>query len=150
MQERKARKPTESPADSDPAERLMARLRAEGFTPDTSEDEWKDYGEIIYRREEKISFASGETVFIFTALSDLDERILRQTSQSVVLTYRARSATQKAMSVLQSTTVFHCLVLGREEPHNEDLNRYIRREGGATFIPVIIVPSINHVVYPNL
>ena len=54
------------------------------------------------------------------------------------------------MSVLQSTTVYHCLVTTTDQPHNELLNSFITRLGGATFIPVIMVPEINQVVYPNL
>src|SRR6185295_13607974 len=98
----------------------------------------------------KISVAPGETVFIFTKVPELNERVLRQTSQSIVNTYRAKSTAQKAMSVLQSTTVYHCLVCEEDQPQNENLNEYIQRRGGATFIPVVIVPGINEVLYPNL
>jgi hypothetical protein len=150
MQELKAEKPPESPADSDPASRLMARLTEEGFTTDLTEEDWRSYGEIIYRRTEKISFASGETVFIFTRVHDLNEKILRQTSDSVVNSYKARSVSGKALSVLQSTTVYHCLVTDGDQPHNDLLTGYVTRSGGATFIPVIIVPDINQVVYPDL
>ncbi|HEX9160342.1 MAG TPA: hypothetical protein VF980_01445 [Thermoanaerobaculia bacterium] len=128
----------------------MQRLREEGFTSDQGEDEWANFGEVIFTRPEKISFAKGETVVIFTRLPELNERVLRQTSQSVMNTYRAKSATQKALSVLQSTTVYHCLVTTSDQPHNEVLNDFISRSGGATFIPVVIVPEINQVLYPNL
>ena len=150
MQELKAEKPPESPADSDPASRLMARLVEEGFTTDLTEEDWRSYGEIIYRRAEKISFAEGETIFIFTRVHDLNERILRQTSDSVVNSYKARSLGGKALSVLQSTTVYHCLVADGDQPHNDLLTGYVTRSGGATFIPVIIVPDINQVIYPDL
>jgi hypothetical protein len=150
MQELKAEKPPESPADSDPASRLMARLAEEGFTTDLTEEDWRNYGEIIYRRAEKISFAAGETIFIFTRVHDLNERILRQTSDSVVNSYKARSVSGKALSVLQSTTVYHCLVADGDQPHNDLLTGYVTRAGGATFIPVIIVPEINQVIYPDL
>ena len=150
MQELKAEKPPESPADSDPASRLMARLVEEGFTTDLTDEDWRSYGEIIYRRAEKISFAAGETVFIFTRVHDLNERILRQTSDSVVNSYKARSLGGKALSVLQSTTVYHCLVADGDQPHNDLLTGYVTRAGGATFIPVIIVPDINQVIYPDL
>jgi hypothetical protein len=150
MQELKAEKPPESPADSDPASRLMARLVEEGFTTDLTEEDWRSYGEIIYRRAEKISFAAGETIFIFTRVHDLNEKILRQTSDSVVNSYKARSISGKALSVLQSTTVYHCLVTDGDQPHNDLLTGYVTRAGGATFIPVIIVPDINQVVYPDL
>jgi predicted nucleic acid-binding Zn ribbon protein len=150
MQELKAEKPTESPAGSDPVTRLMARLGEEGFTTDQNPEDWEEFGEIIFRRSENISFAKGETVFIFTRVEDVNERVLRQTSDSVVNTYKAKDVTSKALSVLQSTTVYHCLVCTTEQPHNEMLNDFITRSGGATFIPVVIVPEINQVVYPNL
>jgi hypothetical protein len=154
MQELKAEKPPESPADSDPASRLMARLVEEGFTTELSAEEWQEDwrndGEIIFRRAEKISFASGETIFIFTRVRDLNERILRQTSDAVVNAYKARSVSGKALSVLQSTTVYHCLVAEGDQPHNDLLTGYVTRAGGATFIPVIIVPEINQVIYPDL
>jgi hypothetical protein len=150
MQELKAEKPIESPADSDPVLRLMARLGEEGFVTEQGPEWWDEYGEIIYRRAEKLPIVSGETIFIFTRIPELNERILRQTSESVVQTYRAQTTTQKALSVLQSTTVYHCLVCTSDQPQNTPLNDYISRTGGATFIPVVIVPGINEVLYPNL
>ncbi len=150
MQELKAEKPPESPAGSDPVLRLMDRLAEEGFTTEQGPEWWEEYGEVIYRRTEKLPLTTGETIFIFTRIPDLNERILRQTSDAVVHTYRAQTTAQKALSVLQSTTVYHCLVCTADTPHNEDLSAYITRSGGATFIPVVIVPGINEVLYPNL
>ena len=150
MQELKAEKPIESPAGSDPVLRLMERLGEEGFTTEQGPEWWEEYGEVIYRRDEKLPIARGETVFIFTRVPEINERILRQSSEAVVHTYGAKSAAQKALSVLQSTTVYHCLVCTSDEPHNESLTDYISRIGGATFIPVVIVPGINEVLYPNL
>ena len=150
MQKLTAEKPLESPDGTDPVERLMARLRDEGFTTDQPEEDWREFGEIIYRRNEKISFARGVTVFIFTRVDDLNERILRQTSESVVHTYKAKDLSGKALSVLQSNTVYHCLVAGGDQPHNELLGPYVTRNMGATFIPVILVPEINQVVYPDV
>lgn len=150
MQELKAEKPIESPEGADCVTRLMQRLREEGFKSEQGEQEFREFGEVIFSREEKISVATGETVFIFTRIPELNEKILRQTSESVVNTYRAKDVTQKALSVLQSTTVYHCLVCTSEQPHNELLNAFITRSGGATFIPVVMVPEINQVLYPNL
>ncbi|HEX3581512.1 MAG TPA: hypothetical protein VH087_07095 [Thermoanaerobaculia bacterium] len=150
MQELKAEKPTESPAGTDVVTRLMARLAEEGFTTDQSPEEWEEFGEIIFKRDEKISIAAGETVFIFTRIPELNERILRQTSDSVVHTYAAKNLQQKALSVLQSTTVYHCLVCTTEQPYSEMLDAYVIRRGGATFIPVILVPEINQALYPML
>lgn len=150
MQELKAETPIECPDGTDLVERLMARLRDEGFTTDQAEEDWRDFGEIIYRRSEKISFATGQTIFIFTRVDDLNERILRQTSDSVVHTYKAKDTTEKALSVLQSITVYHCLVAGGDQPHSELLSPYVTRRLGATFIPVILVPEINQVIYPDV
>ncbi len=150
MQELKAEKPIESPEGTDPVTRLMERLREEGFTTDQSPEEWTNFGEIIYSRPEKISIAQGETIFIFTRVPELNDRILRQTAESVVNTYRARRPMQKALSVLQSTTVYHCLVAEGDQPHNDSLTNYVARSGGATFIPVIFVPDINQVIYPDV
>lgn len=150
MQELKAEKPPESPEGSDPVLRLMARLGDEGFTTEQGPEWWDEYGEVIYRRDESLPLTKGETVFIFTRVEELNDRILRQTSESVVHTYRAKNPLQVALSVLQSTTVYHCLVVSGDQPHNEALDAYIVRRGGATFIPVIIVPAINEVVYPNV
>lgn len=158
MQALKAEKPPESPAGSDPVTRLMERLVEEGFTTDQSPDqppdqamaEWEEYGEIIYRRSEKISFATGETVFIFTRVPDLTERVLRQAADSVVRTWEARKPKEKALSVLQSVTVFHCLVAPGDQPHNDDLHQFVTRRMGATLLPIIIVPDINQVIYPDV
>lgn len=150
MQELKAEKPTESPAGTDPVGRLIERLREEGFTTDQNPDDWQNFGEIIYSRPEKISVARGETTFIFTRVPELNERILRQTADSVVNTYRARRPMQKALSVLQSTTVYHCLVVSGDQPQSEQLTNYVTRRGGATFIPVVFVPDINEVIYPDV
>ena len=136
--------------ESDVVTRLMERLRAEGFTTDQDPAEWEQYGEIIFSRAEKISIAAGETIFIFTRIPELNERVLRQTSESVVHTYKAKTASEKALSVLQSTTVFHCLVVERDQPYSEMLDEYVTRAGGATFIPVVMVPEINQVLYPQL
>lgn len=150
MQELKAEKPTESPEGSDPVLRLMDRLAEENFTTEQGPEWWDEYGEVIYRRPEKLPIARGETIFIFTRIPELNDRILRQTSESVVQTYRAKDVAGKALSVLQSTTVYHCLVVTSDQPHNENLNDYITRSGGATFIPVVMVPGINEVLYPNV
>ncbi len=150
MAKLKAEKPVESPTGSDVVERLMGRLAEEGFTSEQSMDEWQEFGEIIYRRPETISVASGETIVIFTRIPELNERILRQTSDSVLNTYSAKSPMQKALSVLQAITVFHCLVVASDQPYSMSLSDYITRSGGATFIPVVMVPEINEVLYPQL
>ena len=150
MQELKAEKPIESPEGTDPVLRLMDRLAEEGFTTEQGPEWWDEYGEVIYRRPEKLPLTSGETVFIFTRLPELNERVLRQTSESVVHTYGAKRFADKALSVLQATTVYHCLVSTDDSPQSAPLSDYIKRTGGATFIPVIMVPGINEVQYPNL
>ena len=52
--------------------------------------------------------------------------------------------------MLQSITVYHCLVAGGDQPHSELLGPYVTRRLGATFIPVILVPDINQVIYPDV
>ena len=146
----KAEKPIESPEGSDPVLRLMDRLAEEGFTTEQGPEWWDEYGEVIYRRPEKLPLTKGETVFIFTRLAELNERVLRQTSESVVHTYGAKQFMDKALSVLQATTVYHCLVSTDDSPQSAPLSDYITRTGGATFIPVIMVPAINEVQYPNV
>lgn len=150
MQETEVDQPAGTSGTSDVVTRMFDRLREEGFTTQQESSEWNEFGEIIFRRSEKISFAEGETVFIFTRIPELNDRVLRQTSQSVVNTYRAKSAAQKALAVLQSTTVFHCLVCTTDQPYSEMLDTYVTRAGGATFIPVVMVPEINQVLYPQL
>lgn len=150
MQELRSEKPTESPEGSDPVTRLMQRLGEEGFTTDQSLEDWEEFGEIIFRRAESISFAKGETAFIFTRVPDLTERVLRQASESVVNSWKARGTKGMALSVLQTTTVYHCLVAPGDQPHNDPLVNFITRAGGATFLPVVIVPDINQVIYPDV
>jgi hypothetical protein len=142
--------PTESAIDSDPVTRLIHVLTAEGFTAPIDDENWREYGEIIYRRDERISFARGETLFILTEVPEVNEKIIRQAVDGVSHTYRAKNPAQKALSVLQSTTVYLCLISRADSPHNDLLNSFITRTGGATIIPVIIVPDINQVVYPSV
>ena len=84
MQELKAEKPIESPEGTDPVLRLMDRLGEEGFTTEQGPEWWDEYGEVIYRRAEKLPLTRGETVFIFTRLPELNERVLRQTHFALV------------------------------------------------------------------
>jgi len=150
MQKLKAEKPVESPEGVDCVLRLIERLGEEGFHTEHGPEDWDEYGEMIYQRPEKLPLTSGETVFIFTRLPELNERVLRRSSENVVETYAARNPVRKALSVLQSTTVYHCLVTESDQPHNELLSQYVTRRFGATFIPVVMVPSINQVLYPQL
>src|SRR2546428_4641168 len=122
MRELKAEKPIESPAGSEPVTRLIGRLREEGFSTEQRLSELDELGEIIFRRPERIFFASGQTVFIFTKVPDVNERILRQSSDFVVNTYKAKDPIGKALAVLQATTVYHCLVCTSERPYSEMLN----------------------------
>jgi hypothetical protein len=142
--------PTESPSNSDPVSRLIRVLTEEGFTAPIDDENWREYGEIIYRRDERISLARGETIFILTEVPEVNEKIIRQAVDGVTNTYRAKNPAQKALSVLQSTTVYVCLISRADVPHNDLLNPFITRAGGATIIPVIIVPDINQVVYPSI
>ena len=77
---------------------LAERLRAEGFSTDQDVSEWEQFGEIIFRRAEKISVATGETIFIFTRIPELNERVLRQTSGFVKPSIRETTRTTKCSS----------------------------------------------------
>jgi len=148
MSTTKAVKPAESPGDSDPFSRLVEALVREGFTTTNEESEWKERGEKIYRRRERVLFARGETVFVFIAYPEFSERILKQAVEGITHLHTAKGALEKAMTVFQTTTVYVCIVAQEETPHNESLGRYISKIGGAIVIPVILIPEINQVVYP--
>jgi hypothetical protein len=150
MKTKTTTKPTESTADTDPVERLIGALVAEGFTTSQDDEEWKTFGERIYRRDEKISLFRGETRFILTLVPEVDEKILMQAVESVSHTYEAKGLLQKATSVMQSTTVYLCMISGSDSPYGDLLSQHITRLGGATVIPVIFVPGINQVIYPTL
>ncbi len=138
-------KPLETLADHDPVARLIRRLGEEGFTP-LSEDD--GHGERIYRRPERVLFASGETVFHLIDFPQLDEKTLEQAIDTIANLYRARGAGEKALSVFQTRTVYVCIIARNESPHYESMSRFVTIAGGAILIPVVIVPEINQVVYP--
>lgn len=137
--------PPETLAEHDPLVRLAARLREEGFEP-VSEDE--EHGERIYKRPERVLFATGETVFHLIDFPQADEKTLGQAIETIANLYRARSTSQKALSVFQARTVYVCIVAQSDSPHYESLGRYVTIAGGAILIPVVVVPEINQVVYP--
>jgi hypothetical protein len=138
-------KPVETIADHDPVSRLIRRLGEDGFTS-VSEDE--EHGERIYRRPERVLFATGETVFHLIEFPNLDEKTLEQAIDTIANLYRARGVGQKALSVFQTRTVFVCIIARNESPHYESMGRFVTLAGGAILIPVVIVPEINQVVYP--
>ncbi|HEU5162657.1 MAG TPA: hypothetical protein VFV54_05910 [Thermoanaerobaculia bacterium] len=137
-------KPDETIADHDPVSRLIRRLGEDGFTT-LSED---DDGERIFRRPERVLFATGETVFHLIDFPQLDEKTLEQAIDTIANLYRARGAGEKALSVFQTRTVYVCIIARNESPHYESLGRFVTIAGGAILIPVVIVPEINQVVYP--
>jgi hypothetical protein len=144
----KALRPKESPEDPDPVSRMVRVLREEGFTPMTPEEESQQYGERIYRRQEKILFTEGETVFVLVDFPQFSEKVLAQAIDGVANLFKARSSKQKILSVFQSNTVYVCIVARHESAHSESLTRYVSKVGGSVVIPVVIVPEINQVVYP--
>lgn len=148
METAKAERPLESPADPDPVSRLVQVLRDEGFEPLSPDDD--PQGERIYRREEKVLFANGETVFVLIDFPSLDEKVLTQAIEGITHLFKAKNRAGRALAVLQPTTVYVCIIARNESPHNESLNRYITSRGGAVIIPVVVVPEINQVVYPSL
>lgn len=131
--------------EQDPVQRLIDALRREGFEPLTEDDE---HGERIYRREERVLFASGETVFHLIDFPKVDQKTLEQAVETIANLYRARGAGQKVLSVFQTRTVYVCVVARSDSPHYESLGRHVTIAGGAILIPVVIVPDINQVVYP--
>ncbi len=137
--------PPETLLEHDPIERLVAKLREEGFEP-VAEDE--EHGERIYKRPEKVLFASGETVFHLIDFPQADEKTVGQAIETLANLYRARGAGQKALSVFQTRTVYVCIVVQEETLHYESLGRWVTIAGGAILIPVVVVPEINQVVYP--
>lgn len=145
-------KPVESPGDTNPLTRLIEALTREGFTTEDhgefGEGE-EGSGERIYRRQEKVLFARGETAFVLIDFPQFSERVLKQAVGGIKNLFTAKTGLQKALTVLQTTTVYVCIVAREETPHNESLGRYISRVGGAIVIPVIIIPDINQVVYPS-
>lgn len=150
MQRLKATIPTESPTDPDPVSRLVSVLKKEGFTAVDEDQDFAVTGEKMYRREERVLFARGETIFVLISYPSLDEKVLTQATESMANLFKARKGSDKAVSVLQSTTIYVCIVAGNESPHSSSLNKYITSVGGAVIIPVIIVPEINQVVYPAI
>ncbi len=148
MEKAKTVKPAESPGDPDLVSRLLRVLEEEGFKPLTEEEHWADAGERVFRREEKVLFVGGETVFILIDYPALDEKIVAQAVAGLTNFYRARTRTDKALSVFQPRTIFVCIIAQNESPHYASLNRYVTSAGGAVIVPVIIVPAINQVVYP--
>jgi hypothetical protein len=150
MQKLKTTPPIESPAEHDPVERLIRVLRAEGFEPMQEDEDAQLSGERIYRRRERVLLAQGDTVFDFIAFPALTEKVLAKAVQSIGNLFRARTSRDKALSVLQATTVYVCIVAKNEVPHNESLAQYVTSMGGTVLIPVVLVPEINQVVYPMM
>lgn len=141
-------KPIEAPTDPDPLNRLVKVLEAEGFQPLHEDESWQAFGERVYRRQEKVLFASGDTVFLIIEAPALSDKVIRQAVESLSNLFRARGGTDKALSVLQSNTVYVCFVTRNELPVSINLARHINVAGGSVLIPVVIVPEINQVVYP--
>lgn len=145
----KSARPLESPADPDPVSRLKRVLAEEGFEPMTPEEESGEGGEKIYRRTEKILFTEGETVFVLVDYAHFSEKVLAQAIDGLSNLFKARSYKRKFVSLFQTNTIYVCIVARSEMPHNESLNRYVSKVGGSVVIPVVLVPEINQVVYPE-
>lgn len=146
----KAARSPESPAEPDPVSRLKRILAEEGFEPITPEEEAGESGERIYRRRERILFAEGETVFVLVDYAQFSEKVLSQAVDGVTNLFKARGFRQKMLSVFQTNTIYVCIVARNEMPHNESLSRHVSKIGGAVVIPLVIVPEINQVVYPQV
>ncbi len=150
MQRAKATPNAESTAQSSPVSRLLDVLDSEGFSSMHEDEDWQAFGEEVYHREEQVLFARGETVIILINYPRLDEKILSQAVESQANLFRARSKGQKALSVFQTTTVYVCIIAETGMPHAASLEKFVSTAGGAVIIPIIMVPEINQVIYPNV
>jgi len=148
MQRLKSVPPPEAPANPDPVERLVEALLGEGFVP--VEEERSKYGERIFQRREKVLFAEGDTIFLLIDYPELSEKVVRQATEGITKLFRAQRRRDKALAVLQTTTVYVGLIARGDVPHGESLNRFVSTVGGAITIPVVLVPEINQVVYPSI
>lgn len=133
--------------ESDPLTRFIEALGREGFTP-LDEEDWGAFGEKVYRRQERVLFVSGDTIVVLIESPRLDERTLRQAIEGQTNLFRAHAPADKALSVLQSKTIYLCFVTLEEMPMTINLQRYVTTVGGFVLVPVIIVPEINQVLYP--
>src|SRR5687768_893145 len=124
MQTVKSVRPPESPEDPNPVNRLVTALTREGFVTMQEERESQTYGETIYRRPERVLFADGETVFVLIDYPQVNEKILERAVEGITHLFVARSRKDKALAVLQATTVFVCIIARTESPHYESLNRF--------------------------
>lgn len=134
-------------SEVDPLRRLIAALESEGFESLHDED-WAAFGEKVFRRQERVLFVSGDTIFVLIESPRLDERTLRQAIEGQTNLFRAHAPADKALSVFQSKTIYLCFITTEEMPMTINLNRFITTVGGFVLIPVIIVPDINQVLYP--
>jgi hypothetical protein len=149
MQEEKSDPATEAGEKLDPVQRLINLLLAEGFEP-VHDEEQASFGERIYRRRERVLFKLGETVFDFITYPALTVKVLTRAIENIGNLFQARSGMDKALSVLQATTVYVCIVAKNETPLTARLEDLITTAGGAILIPVVFVPEINQVLYPNV
>lgn len=150
MQRAKSVTPIESPADSDPVSRLVAVLQNENFAALHEDEEWQAFGERVYRRKEKVLFVEGETIFLLIDADQLSDKVVGQAVASVSNLFRARKGVDRILSPLQSNTIYVCFVAKNEIPISANLSKHVSTAGGSVLIPVIIVPEINQVVYPNV
>lgn len=141
--------PTAAP-EADPLRRLIAALEKEGFSSLDENSDWGAFGETVFRRRERVLFVSGDTIFVLVESPRLDERTLRQAIDSQTNLFRAHAASDKALSVFQSKTIYLCFITTEEMPMTINLTRYVTTAGGFILVPVIIVPEINQVLYPTV
>lgn len=145
-----AKKPIESPDEPNPLNRLISSLEEEGFSEFGEDDDWSALGERVWHRPEKVLFATGETVFVIIEQPEISPKIIDQAVEGITQLFRARTGGRRALSVLQTTTVYVVLSGESGAPHPGKMDDYIAVAGGVVVIPVVMIPEINLVRYPNV
>ncbi|MBW3564215.1 MAG: hypothetical protein KY459_05780 [Acidobacteria bacterium] len=143
-------KPIESPEEPSPRNRLTAVLGAEGFSRKPDDDEWAALGDEVWHRRERVLFAEGETVFIFLHTEAVSEKVIDQAMGGVGNLFIARARDRKAGMIFQTTTVYVVIVGESGAPHRSELNGFVTEAKGAVIVPVVMMPEINTVVYPDV
>lgn len=142
-------RPTESPEEPSPLERLRHALQSEGFEQYGEEDDWSALGEQVWHRPEKVLFATGETVFVIIEHPEVSQKIIDQAVEGITQLFRARTGSRRALSVLQTTTVYVVLAAETGAPHHAVMEDYLAVAGGVVVIPVVMLPEVNLVRYPD-
>ena len=146
----KTTKPTESPEEPNPLNRLTDVLSAEGFSRMTENEEWAALGDEVWHRTERVLFAEGETVFVFLQAGAISPKVIDQAMNGIRNLFIARGRSKGAGTIFQTTTVYVGILGTSGAPHRSELNGMVTEAKGTVIIPVIIMPEINTVIYPDV